>query len=81
MGFHSGLYIMHNTFIDIQGKIEAVSSAEKLYMSKGDRERRGQLLGRVLLMQYPEGIKSISFEELLNWVLWPTFIRIYGRLK
>jgi len=40
----------------------------------------GELFGKILRKRYPD-LKSItiSFEDLLDWNLWPTFIQIYGK--
>ena len=44
----------------------------------------GSLLGRVLKKKYPnlnvrfENI-CISFDDLLDWPLWPNFIKLFGK--
>ena len=47
-----------------------------------DSKRVGSLLGRILVKQYPkaEYIQAVTFDDLLEWYMWPIFITIFGML-
>jgi hypothetical protein len=51
-------------------------------LAKHESEWVGKLLGRILEKQYPHAndTKSISFDDLLSWHMWPIFITIFGKL-
>ena len=48
-----------------------------------ESERVGKLLGRILEKQYPNArdIEGVSFDDLLDWHMWPIFITIFGILR
>ena len=61
---------------------DAAHSVERLYYENTrNKQRIGKLLGELLQKKYHDGTKAISFDELLIWELWPSFIKIYGMLK
>lgn len=47
----------------------------------------GNLLGKLLKKKYPnlhpdnEDQIGISFDDLLDWTLWPNFIKLYGKIE
>ena len=47
----------------------------KLWLNTKNKKRVGRLLGTLLIKH---GTDSVSFDDLLNWDLWPSFISIYG---
>ena len=52
-------------------------------LAKHESERVGRLLGRILAKQYPnaDDIQAVSFNDLLEWNMWPIFITIFGMIK
>lgn len=49
----------------------------RLYTNTKDKKRVGNLLGTLLRKH---GTDSVSFDDLLTWDLWPSFVGIYGKL-
>ena len=45
--------------------------------SKKDAQRIGRVLTSLVKKRYPQAKDSISFDELLEWGLWSSYIRIY----
>ena len=45
--------------------------------SKKSAQRVGRVLTSLIKKKYPKGKDSISFDELLDWGLWSSYIRIY----
>ena len=47
-----------------------------------DSKRVGSLLGRILEKQYPnaDDIRAVTFNDLLEWYMWPIFITIFGMI-
>ena len=47
----------------------------------------GNLLGKLLKKKYPKLHPDnqdqivISFDDLLDWELWPNFIKLYGKIE
>ena len=52
-----------------------MESVNRLYKETTDKRRVGNLLGTLLRRH---GTDSVSFDDLLKWDLWPSFISIYG---
>ena len=66
---------------------QSAKSAEQDFekLAATESARVGRLLGKLLKKKYPnlhpdiEDI-TISFDDLLQWHLWPKFIKLYGKL-
>jgi len=56
---------------------DTVASVDRLYAKAKNKRRVGDMLGTLLRKH---GTDSVSFDDLLNWDLWPSFISIYGKL-
>ena len=57
-------------------------SVSRLYSSSASRKKReavGKILEAILTKQYPTA-NSISFNQLLEWDLWPSFIVVFSKL-
>ena len=39
----------------------------------------GELLSALIQTKYPNGASVVDFDELLQWDLWPSFIKFYGK--
>ena len=53
---------------------------EKLYFNSDHKKYVGKIIDEVLAQQYPNKAESISLEELLDWDMWQTFIKIHSTL-
>ena len=49
-------------------------------MLRVDKKRVGELLGTLIRKQYPDGANSVTFDELLQWDLWPSIIKVHSKL-
>jgi len=58
-----------------EGSKETAASVDRLYVETTNKRRVGNLLGTLLRKH---GTDSVSFDDLLNWDLWPSFISIYA---
>ena len=67
----------------IQQAEEAEQDFERLAATKSTQV--GMLLGNLLKKRYPNiqpGTKiTISLDEVLQWSLWPNFIKLYGNFS
>lgn len=63
----------------IQSTKETASSVD-LLCNSSQKEAVGKIFDRILTMQYedPE-TKVISLDDLLQWDLWPNYIRIFSK--
>ena len=65
-------------------QVGSYSSEEFEKLASTECARVGNLLGAMMKNQYPHlnpGLEnvSVSFDELLQWNLWPNFIKLYGK--
>ena len=66
----------------IQSNKDILQDFDKLAATHS--ERVGKLLGTLLKKEYPnldplgKEVVSVTFDELLKWHLWPSFIKIQG---
>ena len=37
-------------------------------------------MGTLIRKQYPDGANSVTFDELLQWDLWPSIIKVHSKL-
>ena len=61
---------------------DTAASVSRLYSSSASRKKReavGKILEAILTKQYPMA-NSISFNQLLEWDLWPSFIVVFSKL-
>ena len=49
--------------------------------SKKSAQRVGRVLTSLIKKRYPKGKDSVSFDELLDWGLWSSYIRMYCTCK
>ena len=49
-------------------------------MLHADKKRVGELMGTLIRKQYPNGANGVTFDELLHWDLWPSFIKLYSKI-
>ena len=55
---------------------------EKLYRGTSkQRENVGKIIEKVLVLQYPIGVEAITFDQLLEWELWPCFLKIFSKIQ
>ncbi len=62
---------------------DTAASVSKLYSSSASRKKKeavGKILDAILAKQYPNTY-GISFEQLLEWDLWPSFIVVFSKFK
>ena len=61
---------------DLAGTAQGV---ERLYRGTSrQRETVGKIMESIVVLQYPSGTEIITFDQLLEWDLWPIFIKIFG---
>lgn len=36
---------------------------------------------KILVLQYPIGVETITLDQLLEWELWPCFIKIFSKIQ
>lgn len=65
-------------FLFSQGRKGTTDAVDKLMRNIFNKSRIGELMCFLLRKQYPSGAKAVTFDELLQWELWPNFIKIYG---
>lgn len=54
---------------------------EKLYdHTTRQRSTVGSIMEVIMIEQYPVGTKFITFDQILEWNLWPDFIKIFRKL-
>ena len=54
-------------------------SVERLYRGTSkQREAVGKIMETIVMFQYPLEAESITFDDLLEWELWPSFIKIFS---
>ena len=54
---------------------------ERLYRGTvKQRETVGKIMESIVLLKYPLETESITFNDLLEWELWPSFIKIFSEL-
>lgn len=61
---------------------DTAASVSRLYSSSASRKKReavGKILEAILTKQYPMA-NGISFNQLLEWDLWPSFIVVFSKL-
>lgn len=61
-----------------QGVKETAAVVDNLRRNIPDKKRVGELLSSLISKKYPRGAEAVTFDELLQWDLWPSFIKIYG---
>ena len=76
-GFNEHLYTIMQPAKSAEHDFERLAAKES--------PRIGKLLGDLLKKMYPDlhpdmEQVSISFDDLLQWRLWPNFIKLYGKL-
>ena len=58
---------------------DTAQGVEKLYRGTSrQRETVGKIMESIVLLQYPSGTEIITFDQLLEWELWPIFIKIFS---
>lgn len=54
---------------------------EKLYdRTTRQRSTVGSIMEVIMIEQYPVGTQFITFDQILEWNLWPDFIKIFRKL-
>ena len=76
-GFNEHLYTIMQPAKSAEHDFERLAAKESAHI--------GKLLGDLLKKKYPDlhpdiELVSISFDDLLQWRLWPNFIKLYGKL-
>ena len=62
---------------------DTAASVSRLYSSNASRKKKeavGKILDAILTKQYPKA-DGISFDQLLEWDLWPSFIVVFSKLR
>ena len=62
-----------------QSKRDAAATVNDLMLTV-DKKRVGELMGTLIRKQYPNGADGVTFDELLQWDLWPSIIKVYSKL-
>ena len=62
-----------------QSKRDAAATVNDLMLTV-DKKRVGELMGTLIRKQYPSGADGVTFDELLQWDLWPSIIKVYSKL-
>jgi hypothetical protein len=66
-------------FTELKKLADTAQGVEKLYNGTSkQRETVGKIMEKILVLQYPIGVESISLDQLLEWELWPSFIKIFS---
>lgn len=50
-------------------------------ITSSQKENVGKIIDSILRRRYPGEVRDILFEELLDWDMWQTFIKIYSKLE
>lgn len=59
---------------------DTAQGVEKLYRGTSkQRDTVGNIMENILVAQYPIETQSITFDQLLEWEMWPCFIKIYSK--
>jgi hypothetical protein len=61
---------------------DTAASVSRLYSSGASRKKKeavGKILEAILIKQYPT-VDGISFNQLMEWDLWPSFIIVFSKL-
>lgn len=62
----------------LQAVNTAVSALNMAGDSIGTPDYINGVFDALLSKRYPNGILDVTFDDLLQWSLWPTFMKIYG---
>lgn len=54
---------------------------DRLFNSFSQKKNVGKIIGNILERHYPGDIGEISFEDLLTWDMWQTFIKIHSKYE
>ena len=57
---------------------ETADTVDSIMLSTNKRQV-GELLSGLIQTKYPNGASVVDFDELLQWDLWPSFIKFYGK--
>ena len=47
-------------------------------LNVSNKHQVGELMGSLIRKQYPHVTKDVTFKELLQWDMWPSFIELYS---
>lgn len=61
---------------------DTAQGVERLYNGTSkQRETVGKIMEKILVLQYPIGVETITLDQLLEWELWPCFIKIFSKIQ
>ena len=64
----------------IKNLTDTAQGVEQLYRGTSrQRETVGKIMEKILILQYPLEVKTITLDQLLEWEMWPCFVKIFGK--
>lgn len=69
-------------FAELKKLADTAEGVERLYNGTSkQRETVGKIMEKILVLQYPIGVETITLDQLLDWELWPCFIKIFSKIQ